>query len=62
MTLYMKVSKDKYELPEAVAGSVHELAKLLGITENAIYVSMSQEKRFGYRTNYVKVEIDEEEE
>jgi hypothetical protein len=56
----MKVSRDKYELPEAVAESANELARILGITENAIYCRMSQAKKFGYRSRFVKVVIDEE--
>ena len=30
MTLYLKVTKDKYELPVAVADSKKELARMLG--------------------------------
>ena len=59
--LYMKVSNDKYELPEAVAGSVKELALLLGITTNAIYSAFSQSKTKGYNNRYVKVVLDESE-
>ena len=58
----MKVSKDKYELPEAVADSAGELARMLGITENAVYCGMSVAKKHGYRCRFVKVEIDDKEE
>lgn len=44
MKVYMKVSKDKYELPEAVADSWNELALLCGITLNAIYKTRSRTK------------------
>ena len=58
----MKVTKDKYELPLAVADSAPGLAKLLGITENAIYSSMSNAKKNGYRQSFVKVVLDDTEE
>jgi hypothetical protein len=57
----MKVSRDKYELPEAVAGSASELARMLGITENAIHCGMSRAKKLGYRSSFVRVVIDDEE-
>ena len=52
----MKVTKDKYELPVAVAESVAELAGIVNKTENNIRSSVSH----GYRT-YVKVVIEDEE-
>lgn len=58
-TIYMEVTKDKYELPLAVAGSVSELARMLGITANAIFCSMSLAKSRGHRQRFVKVVIDE---
>ena len=62
MTLYMKVSRDKYELPEAVAGTISELAKLLGIKENTVHHYFYLQKKCGMKCGYVKVEIDEEDE
>ena len=44
MFVYMKVTKDKYELPIAVANTVRELAAILGISENCISSSMSHER------------------
>lgn len=45
--VYMKITKDKYELPVAVANSAVELARMLGIQTEVIYSSMShaREKR-----------------
>ena len=54
--LYMKVSKDKYELPVAVAESVDELARMTGNTKKSIY-SMVSRNTGGYR----KVEVMEDE-
>lgn len=59
MTLYIKVTKDKYELPVAVADTVVELAKMVGTTEQSIYSSMSHAKVRGQNSPYKKVEIEE---
>ena len=62
MILYMKVSRDKYELPEAVAGTISELAKLLEIKENTVHHYFYLQKKYGMNCGYVKVEIDDYEE
>lgn len=56
MTLYMKVTKDKYELPIAVAGSTKELALMLGIKPNNVSACFS--KKY---PSWKKVEIEDEE-
>ena len=56
MTLYMKVTKDKYELPIAVAGSTKELALMLGVSPNC--VSSCFAKKY---PSWKKVEIEDEE-
>ena len=56
MVVWMKVTKDKYELPVAVADSANELARILNTTANNVNSSLSK----GYGT-YVKVVIDDEE-
>ena len=61
MIVYMKVSRDKYELPEAVADSVREMAMLQGTTTNAIHRAFSRERVYGMKCRYVKVEIDDDE-
>ena len=60
MTVYMKISKDEYELPEAIADSAAELAKLLGVKEQSIFDSVRHSKSRGHRGQYVKVEIGDE--
>lgn len=62
MILYMKVTKDKYELPIAVAGTIKELAIMLGINENSVNHQFYRQRKYGTNCGYVKVEIDEEEE
>jgi len=43
--IYMKVTKDRYSLPVAVADSPKELAALCVVSQNAIYSAFSHEKR-----------------
>lgn len=59
--LWMLVSKDKYELPLMVCDSVAELARRVGRQPVNIYSAISKGKKRGYRCQYVKVTIDEEE-
>ena len=61
-SVYMKVTKDEYELPEAVADSIIELAEMLGVKTQSIYDSMKHVKSRGSRSLYVKVDIGKEQE
>lgn len=58
----MKVSNDEYELPEAVASSWAELARLCGCTINTIHSRRWHffEGKVKY-IRFVKVEIEEDE-
>lgn len=51
--MYMKVTKDKYELPIACGETTAELARILGITRNAVFRGVK-------RGVYIKVEWEEE--
>lgn len=62
MKLYMKISKDKYELPEAVADTVAELAKMCGTNPMYIYSCLSHAKKKGFKSIYKKVVIEDGEE
>lgn len=57
----MKISDDALELPEAVAGSAPELARILGIKENTIYKAMNRAKNTGGKSRYVSVPYEEDE-
>lgn len=59
MTLYLMVTKDKYELPLCVADTVPELAKMVGTTTNTIYSMMGHEKTGKCRSKFKKVEVEE---
>ena len=55
MTLYVKCTTDKYELPEAVAESTTELAKMIGKTAGSIATMISK----GY-PGYHRIEIKDQ--
>lgn len=56
MTLYMKVSDDELELPEAVCDSWKELAKACGKSLNAMHSLNYKRKTRGQRCLFIKVE------
>ena len=60
--LYMLVSRDRYELPIAVADSIPLLARRLNMSPKVIVSAMRQARMRGAKSQYVKVEYDETEE
>lgn len=59
--VYMKITRDKYELPVAVAESTTELAKICGLKNSGSVRSMINEPiRLGFRPTYIKVEVTED--
>lgn len=59
MTLFMEITKDRYELPVAVAESASELARLRRTSLSAVCHSINGEHK--KRHKYIKVEIEDEE-
>lgn len=58
MVVFMKVTRDKYELPIAIADSIQELARITGSNENTIRSELSHAKtKKRKRSIYQKVEI-----
>lgn len=57
MKIYMKVTKDKYELPEAVAESPGELAKILGTSKNSVLSCLGH-----HCAGWIRIEIEDDEE
>ena len=56
--VWLRVTKDKYELPEYIADTAEELADMLGISPNTIYSSMANWKKGRTKTSpYRKVVI-----
>ena len=60
ITLWMKVTLDKYELPVAVADTSGQLAHMIGVAPNNIHSAISNARKGGYRCQDVKVEIEED--
>lgn len=57
--LYMEVTRDRYELPLAVADSPWELARMRGVTVYPILHAVSSTSRTR-RSKYVRVWVDDE--
>lgn len=57
--VYIKVSKDEYELIEAIADDAHELAYICGVTPNLIFSCISHAKKSGNKSQFRKVVLDE---
>ena len=61
MTVYMEVTTDEYQLPLAVADSPAELARLRGVSKNAVNVGCYKSKYKLRKTErYIAVEIDDD--
>ena len=61
MTLYMKVTRDEYELPVAVAETKAELARMLGLSKANVRSTFAKVKKYGYKhSTYVVVEVDDD--
>ena len=60
--LYLAVTKDKYELPIAVAGTIRELAEMVGIKEGSLK-TLIYKYYAGQITSckYRRVELEDEE-
>lgn len=59
MKLYLRVTKDKYRLPVAVADSVTELSRMTHVSCDTIYQSLSRSKRGIIKdSQWVSVEVD----
>lgn len=60
MKLYICVTRDKYELPVAVAESARELAEMRGVQSSTVLSSISHEKEGLYKSMYKLVEVEDE--
>lgn len=60
MTLWMKVTDDEFELPEAVADTPKELAMLIGVKPNNVSSAYCKAKAKGQQSVYQKVEVEDE--
>lgn len=62
MTLYLKVTSDRYELPLAVADSVKELSAMVGVKRNSIKTMIWKDENGIKKGCYKKVIIEEKNE
>lgn len=61
MILYIMVTRDKYELPLAVADTAAELASMVGVTTNAVLSGISKTRKGKLKkSRYIRVEVDNE--
>ena len=61
MKIYMKVTRDKYQLPIAVADSPKELGKMCGCSANSVSSAISRLKSGQlHRPRFVCVDVDDE--
>lgn len=61
MKVYMKVTRDEYELPLAIADTPAELAEMTGASKNTIFSNIAHQKDGTIRNGSFKaVEIDED--
>lgn len=58
--IWMKVTKDEYELPLVIADTASELERKLGLAEGTIRSVVYKAKKRGSKTQYVKVEMEDE--
>lgn len=56
--IYMMVSRDRYELPLAVADSIKELSLLTGKSSSTIRTQIRRAKTQGRKSQYIKIIID----
>ena len=61
-TMYMCVTRDKYELPIAFADTAVGLSRMLSYSDNAVSNAMSWAKKQKSKCRYIKVEYTDEEE
>lgn len=60
--LYMEITKDKYELPLAVAETIPELARITGKSSSGIRNAFHRAKTTGCKIQYIKIEMDGDDE
>ena len=58
MVLWMKVTKDEYELPLAVAESSKELEQMLGLSRKSVSKQIWNAERTKTKCQYIKIEVD----
>lgn len=60
MKVYMRVTDDEYELPVAIADTQADLARMVGVGTNTVCSALYKVRKWGQRSVYKEVEIDDE--
>lgn len=60
--VYMMVSSDKYEFPLAIADTVQELSRIIGVNSTSITTSIIRSERGLFKSHYKRVYIGDDEE
>ena len=55
--VFMMVTKDKYELPVAVADTRNELGNILGVSPVTIANSITRARNNGQKSQYIRVDF-----
>lgn len=55
--VFMMVTKDRYELPIAVADTRKELGRMVGVSPVTIANSISRARKNGHKCQYVRVDF-----
>lgn len=56
--VYMMITKDKFELPLAIADSAEELAKMVGVLPSGVYSGARNAQKGKRKSKYIRVLID----
>lgn len=56
--VYMMITKDKFELPLAIADSAEELAKMVGVLPSGVYSGARNVQKGKRKSKYIRVLID----
>lgn len=60
MVLYLRVTKDRYELPLAVADTPKELGEICGVSPGLISSCISHAEKKGFKSEYRRVILSED--
>lgn len=60
MKLYICITRDKYELPVAVADTQGELAKMCGVSKATVTSSLSHQRHGRWKSIYKEVEVEDD--
>ena len=60
--IYLRVTKDEYELPTAVARTISEMSRITGKSCETIASQVCRRRLYGVKSEFVGVDVEEESE